>query len=90
MNEEQLKIMRKEIENAVKKTVNGKLDPESPTFAFKEIYQHMKDTAPIIQDYKNKVAFEERANQLARRVQTWGGFVLTAAAVYTIIKGLKL
>lgn len=37
------------VNTAVSKTVNGRFDPKSPTFALKEINEHMEEAKPYLQ-----------------------------------------
>ncbi len=67
--------MRDEITTAVRATVkemiNGKLDPNSPTFAMKDIYQHMEETRPLLEAYKGSKMFGEIVKWLAGIAIAW-------------------
>lgn len=78
MTDEDRKIMRDEItvsvKAAVKEMVNGKLDPNSPTFAMKDIYQHMEETRPLLEAYKGSKMLGELIKWLGGIALAWLAF----------------
>lgn len=75
------------IKVAVKETVNGKLDPESPTYALKGIdarmaviQTHMDETKEIMEAFRGVKAIGEMAKWIS-------GVGVALAAMYALIKG---
>lgn len=48
MTKEELEQMKAEIRIVMKEMVNGKFDPDSPTYCMKEIKEHMARVEPYI------------------------------------------
>lgn len=48
MTKEELEQMKSEIRTVMKEMVNGKFDPNSPTYCMKEIKEHMARVEPYL------------------------------------------
>lgn len=75
------------VKNAVKETVNGKLDPNSPTFALKPMYDnldainaHMAETKQLMEAFKGVRA-------LGEGIKWVSGVALAFAGVWALLVG---
>ncbi len=48
MTSEEIEQMKSEIRLVIRQEVNGKFDPNSPTYCMKEIKEHMKKVEPYL------------------------------------------
>ena len=61
MTEDERRFISQEIRLAVKETVNGRFDPNSPTYCLRAIDQHMIETKEIMEAFRGVKTLGELA-----------------------------
>lgn len=84
MTEDERRFISQEIRLAVRETVNGRFDPNSPTYCLRAIDQHMIETKEIMEAFKG-------FKTIGELVKWVSGVGVAAVAIYALLKGnLKL